>query len=139
MVRVVFVCVGNAGRSQLAGALAEQEAAARGLDVEVVTGGTDPKDHVHEDVVRVLGEEGIDIGGRVPREITPGDLEEAVVAVTMGCSIEEFAPSGWDGEREAWAIPHPEGDDLDAVRAQRDEIRARVTGLFDRLEKEHSL
>lgn len=136
MTRIAFVCVGNAGRSQLATAFAEGERQERGLEdsIEIVTGGTDPGDHVHDDVVEVLDEEGIDISHRTPRRITAEDVADAEYIVTMGCSVDEFAPEGWDGTAERWNLAHPGGADLDAVRAQRDEIEERVADFFDRLD-----
>lgn len=131
--KLAFVCVGNAGRSQMATALAERERDIRNLDVEIVTGGTDPAEHVHEEVVEVLQEEEIDISDRKPRKISPADISDADYVVTMGCSIEEFRPKSWDGEAEMWDLEHP-GGDLEATRAQRDEIEQRVLELFDRLE-----
>ena len=133
---VAFVCEGNAGRSQLATAFAERERAERGLDVEIVTGGTDPADYVHESVVIVLKETGIDIDDRTPRRIRPEDIESVDHVVTMGCSVDEFRPDGWDGQSEQWNLDHPGGDDLDVVRAQRDEIERRVTAFFDAIESE---
>jgi len=132
--KLAFVCVGNAGRSQLASALAEAEREHRDLSPEIVTGGTDPRDRVHPEVVEVLAEEGIDIGDRRPREIAPEDVEDANHVVTMGCSIEEFRPEGWSGTTETWELEHPDGEDLDDYRAQREEIRERVRSLFDRIE-----
>jgi arsenate reductase (thioredoxin) len=132
--KLAFVCVGNAGRSQLATALAEAERERRGLDTEIVTGGTDPVDRVHSEVREVLAEEGIDIGDRRPREIGPEDVEDATHVVTMGCSIEAFRPEGWSGTTETWELDHPDGEDLDDYRAQREEIRERVRSLFDRIE-----
>jgi protein-tyrosine-phosphatase len=133
--KLAFVCVGNAGRSQLATALAERERERRGMNVGIETGGTDPSDHVHEEVVEVLGEEGIDIGDRKPRKITPEDIEDVDHVVTMGCTVEEFRPEGWDGTTETWELEHPGGNDLEDYRAQRDEIRDRVRSLFDRIER----
>ncbi len=133
---VAFVCEGNAGRSQLATAFAERERAERGLDIDIITGGTDPADHVHESVVTALEEKGIDIHDRVPRRIRPADIEHVGRVVTMGCSIDDFRPDGWAGRSETWNLDHPGGDDLDAVRAQRDEIERRVIALFDDLETE---
>ncbi|NGM67431.1 low molecular weight phosphatase family protein [Natronolimnobius sp. AArcel1] len=139
MTKLAFVCVGNAGRSQLATAFAEQERANRGLEhaVEIVTGGVDPRDHVHDDVRTVLEEEGIDIGDREPRQITSADVVDAEYVITMGCAPAEFVPDDWDGETETWDLEHPGGDDLDATRAQRDEIQRRVRALFDHLETTH--
>jgi arsenate reductase len=135
MTQVAFVCAENAGRSQMATAFAERERDERGLDVELVTGGTDPAEHVHREVIDVMGEKGIDISGREPRAITSEDIEQSDYAVTMGCSIENVRPEGWNGETETWEIPHP-GGDADATRTQRDEIERRVAEFFGRIDSE---
>ncbi len=136
MTRVAFVCVGNAGRSQMATAYAESERARRNLndEIEIVTGGTDPRDHVHEEVVDVLREENIDISDRTPRKITAEDVADAEYVVTMGCDASGFTPRDWDGTTEQWDLTDPQGEDLDAVRVQRDEIKRRVSEFFDDLE-----
>lgn len=131
---MAFVCRGNAGRSQMASAFAERERDRRGLDLEIVTGGTDPADDVHEEVVAVMKEEGIDIGDREPRAIEPEDIAAVEYVVTMGCSIEGVRPEGWEGQNETWEIPHPNGDDTEAARTQRNEIKRRVADLFDRID-----
>ena len=130
MTKIAFVCVGNAGRSQIATALAERERDNRGLDIEILTGGVNPADSVHDDVIEALQEDGIDISDREPREITPADIEDATHVVTMGCSVEQFQPDGWSGESEVW--------DLDAsdTRAQVDELKRRVSRFFDGLSEE---
>lgn len=126
----------NTSRSQMATAFAERERHQRNLKepVTIITGGTDPRDQVHDDVIRVLEEVRIDIRDRTPREITADDVVDAEYIVTMGCSVADFAPDGWDGTAETWNLEHPAGDDLDSVRAQRDEIRRRIQDLFDRIE-----
>ncbi|WP_137290382.1 arsenate-mycothiol transferase ArsC [Natronorubrum halophilum] len=136
MTRIAFICVGNAGRSQMATAFAEQEREQRGLDdqIEIVTGGIDPHTHVHDDVIAVLQEKGIDISDRTPRRITTEDVDDAEYVVTMGCSIVDFVPDDWDGTAERWELDHPGGDDLNEVRAQRDELESRVAAFFDRIE-----
>jgi protein-tyrosine-phosphatase len=133
---VAFVCEGNAGQGQMATAFAERERAERGLDVDVVTGGTDPADRVHESVVEVMGEAGIDVSDWTPRRIRPEDIEGVDRVITMGCSVEEVRPEGWSGASERWTLEHPGGDDLDAVRARRDQIERQVEALFDDLESE---
>ncbi|UTF55771.1 low molecular weight phosphatase family protein (plasmid) [Natronosalvus rutilus] len=114
----------------MATALAERERDNRGLDIEIATGGVDPTDSVHDDVIEALQEEGIDISDRKPREITPVDIEDATHVVTMGCSVEQFQPDGWSGESEVW--------DLDAsdTGAQLDELKRRVSRFFDDLSEE---
>lgn len=130
MTKIAFVCVGNAGRSQMATALAERERDNRELDIEIVTGGVDPADSIHDDVIEALREEGIDISDREPREITPADIEDATHVVTMGCSVEQFQPDGWSGESEVW--------DLDAsdTKSQLEELKRRVPEFFDGLTEE---
>ncbi|WP_342764188.1 low molecular weight phosphatase family protein [Saliphagus sp. LR7] len=83
MTKIAFACVGNAGRSQMATAFGEQERDRRDLDIDIVTGGTEPAESVHDDVVNVLEEEGIDVSDRTPRRITPDDVEDADYIVTM--------------------------------------------------------
>lgn len=134
MTTVAFVCSGNAGRSQMATAFAERERERRGLDVELLTGGTDPADRIHREVIDVMDEKGIDVRDREPRAITPSDVQSATRVVTMGCSIEGVRPADWEGETETWEVAHPSGDAIDAARAQRDEIERRVSDLFDRIE-----
>lgn len=131
MPTVAFVCQGNAGRSQLATALAEKERERRGVDVSILTGGVDPHEHVHPEVETVLAEEGIEID-REPRQIREADLAAADYVITMGCDVADIAPAGWNGHAERWELDHPGGDDLTSVRASRDEIDARVRDLFDR-------
>ena len=131
--RVAFVCVQNAGRSQMSTAFAEREVADRGLDdhVDIVTGGTDPADHVHEEVVEIMRELDIDLSNRTPREVSTEELEACDLVVTMGCSTLSLDA---DVEVRDWALPDPDGEDHDAVREIRDDIRDRVAGVFDDVE-----
>lgn len=126
-----FVCVQNAGRSQMSTAFAEREVERRDLDdrVEIVTGGTHPADHVHEEVVTVMDEIGIDLSDRTPREVSTETLNACDVVATMGCSTLELDADSV--EVRDWALDDPDGQDLDAVRAIRDEIEERVVALFD--------
>ena len=126
-----FVCVQNAGRSQMSTAFAEREVERRGLGdrVEIATGGTHPADHVHEEVVTVMDELGIDLSDRTPREVSTETLNACDVVATMGCSTLELDADSV--EVRDWALDDPDGQDLDAVRAIRDEIDERVTALFD--------
>jgi protein-tyrosine-phosphatase len=123
-----FVCVGNAGRSQIAAALAERERDRRGLNAAVISGGVDPADSVHDEVVDALREEGIDIADRAPRRISPDDVGDADYVVTMGCSADQFTPDGWAGESRVWDL------DVDGTDEQLAEIDRRVGELFDEIE-----
>lgn len=130
---VAFVCVQNAGRSQMAHALAERAARERGLDVDLVTGGTDPADAVHENVVQTMREVGIDLSGRTPRAVTQEELADADVVVTMGCSAEGVCPATWRGDARDWDLTDPHGCDAEATAEIREAIRRRVDALLDEL------
>ena len=131
--RVAFVCVQNAGRSQMSAAFARREADRRDLDVEVLTGGTDPADAVHPEVVEVMDELDVDLSGREPREIPTDVLESCDLVATMGCSTLDLDA---DVDVRDWALPDPDGKDLDRVREIRDETERRVREVFDELERE---
>lgn len=135
-----FVCVQNAGRSQMATAFAEQERERRGLenDVEIVMGGTMPADHVHEEVIDVMEEKGFDLLDRTPREIQPDDLENVDIVITMGCSTLELDTSSGVDVRD-WALDDPHGQDAERVREIRDEVEQYVIALFDELAKREDM
>lgn len=132
-IRIAFVCVQNAGRSQMSASFAERERDRRGLDgrVEILTGGTHPADHVHDEVVDVMGEAGCDLSDRTPREIAPEELRSCDYVATMGCSTLDVGDVGDDVDVREWALEDPDGQDLDRVREIRDEIERRVIILFD--------
>ncbi|MFB6092686.1 MAG: low molecular weight phosphatase family protein [Haloquadratum sp.] len=134
-VRVAFVCVQNAGRSQMAAAFARRERDARGLAdaVEIVTGGTRPADRVHPEVVDAMRAVGIDLTDRSPRAITVDELRDSDYVVTMGCSADDVCPAGWAGDNRDWDLDDPDGRPPAAVAAIRDEVEARVAALFDEL------
>ena len=125
-----FVCVQNAGRSQMSAAFAERERQRRGLEdeVEILTGGTHPADEVHPEVVESMQELDIDLSGRVPQEVSTATLNDCDVVLTMGCSTLELDASV---EVRDWALDDPHGQDIDRVREIRGEIEGRVTDLFD--------
>ncbi|SFS10376.1 Protein-tyrosine-phosphatase [Halomicrobium zhouii] len=132
-IRIAFVCVQNAGRSQLSTAFAERERDRRGLEdrVEIRTGGTHPADHVHDEVVEVMDEAGFDLADRTPREISLAELRSCDYVATMGCSTLDVGEVGDDVDIRDWALDDPDGQDLDRVREIRDEIERRVVALFD--------
>ena len=133
---VAFVCVENAGRSQMAAAFAERRIAEHGLEDEmtIVSGGTDPAEHVHDVVVEAMAEVGVDLSDRQPREITPEELVDVEYVITMGCSADDVCPATWRGDARDWALDDPGGQDLDTVHEIRDEIQRRVTDLIDELD-----
>lgn len=133
--KAAFVCVQNAGRSQMAAAFAERERDRRDAEhVEIITGGTDPADHVHDEVIEVMQEVGIDLSGRTPREVTSEVLQDCDYVITMGCSAEGVCLATWNGENRDWGLDDPDGRDLDVVRTIRDDIERRVAALFEELE-----
>jgi protein-tyrosine-phosphatase len=128
MSTVLFVCRQNAGRSQMSQALFERAAGGRHVSLGA---GTTPAEHVHPEVVEVMRELDIDLGGRTPQLLTRELAEQADVVVTMGCGDEcPFIP----GKRYIdWELPDPSGQPLPAVRATRDEIARRVAALLAEL------
>jgi arsenate reductase len=128
-----FVCVQNAGRSQMSAAFAERERARRGLEgeVDIVTGGTDPADAVHPEVVEAMRELDIDLSDRTPRAVTDAELAECDVVATMGCSTLSLPDHV---EARDWALADPHGQDVERVREIREEIEGLVRGLFDEVE-----
>lgn len=129
MARALFVCLHNAGRSQISEALFERAAAGRH---QARSAGTTPAERVHPEVVAAMAELGIDLSARVPRALSRADAEWADVVVTMGCGDEcPYIP----GRRYLdWDLPDPKGQPLQAVRATRDEIGVRVEALVAALD-----
>ena len=136
--RIAFMCVQNAGRSQMATAFAEQEREKRGLEdrVEILTGGTLPADHVHEEVIEVMDEVGFDLSNRTPREITLDELQSCDYVATMGCSTLDVGEVDEAVDIRDWALEDPAGQDPDQVREIRNEIEQRVLSIFDELLEE---
>ncbi|MFD1567128.1 low molecular weight phosphatase family protein [Halolamina litorea] len=130
------MCVQNAGRSQMATAFAERERERRGLEgeVEILTGGTLPADHVHEEVIEAMAELDIDLSDRTPREITIGELQSCDYVATMGCSTLDVGEVGESVEVRDWALDDPDGADPERVREIRETVQARVVALFDEIE-----
>ena len=125
---VLFVCVHNAGRSQMAAALLELHAAGR---VRVLSAGSEPADAVHPGVLEAMAERGIDLYDAVPKRLDDEAVREADVVVTMGCG--DACPV-YPGKRyEDWELPDPGGKSVEEVRLIRDEIDGRVRGLLSTL------
>ncbi len=126
MTTVIFACVHNAGRSQMAAAFFNQLA-----DPNLawaLSAGTEPAEHVHPDVVAVMREVGIDLSGAQPRLLTDELAAGAHLLVTMGCG--ESCPVVPGLRRQDWNLPDPKGQPIERVRAIRDDIRARVAQLI---------
>ena len=129
MAHVLFVCLHNAGRSQISRALFDQAAAGRHTSSSA---GTTPADQVHPEVVAVMDEIGINVSGATPQKLTAELASQADVLVTMGCGDQcPFFP----GKRYIdWDLPDPKGRPVDEVRAIRDVIRRRVAELVEELD-----
>ena len=125
---VLFVCVHNAGRSQMAAAYMAELSGGR---VEVLSAGSAPKDRINPVAVQAMAEEGIDIAGGVPKILTTEAVQESDVVITMGCGDEcPFFP----GKRyEDWELVDPAGKDITVVREVRDDIKRRVEHLLSEI------
>jgi arsenate reductase len=128
MSTVLFVCLHNAGRSQMSQALFQRSA---GDTHQALCAGTTPADRVHPEVVAAMNELGIDLSGRTPQLLTRELAEQADLVVTMGCGDQcPYIP----GKRYIdWDLPDPHGKTLDEVRSIRDDITHRVSRLIETL------
>jgi len=125
---VLFVCVHNAGRSQMAAGLLEKLADGR---VHVRTAGSDPADQINPAVVEAMSEVGVDLSKEFPKPLTDEVVRAADAVITMGCG--DACPV-YPGKRyEDWELEDPEGQDLETVRRIRDEIAGRVRVLLSEL------
>jgi arsenate reductase (thioredoxin) len=123
--KVLFVCIGNAGRSQMAQAFAER------AGLEARSAGSRAETRLHPEVVEAMHEIGIDLEGRVPHQLATGDVEWADVVVTMGCG--DACPVIPGKRYLDWDLPDPKGQSVTAVRDTRDEIARRVDDLLAEL------
>ena len=122
---ILFVCVHNAGRSQMAAGFAR---ALGGDRVEVRSGGSEPGEQINPAAVAVMAEKGIDISAAVPQLLRTEDVREADAVITMGCG--DACPI-FPGKRyEDWELADPAGKDPEFVRGVRDDIESRVQDLF---------
>jgi arsenate reductase len=130
MARVLFVCLHNAGRSQMSQAFFEQLAEGRR---EARSAGTTPAERVHPEVVEVMREVGIDLSARTPQKLTDDLATWADVVVTMGCG--DQCPYIPGKQYIDWELPDPKGMPLPGVRRVRDEIQRRVQELIRQMER----
>jgi arsenate reductase len=125
---VLFVCVHNAGRSQMAAAFLTTLAEGR---IEVRSAGSQPAERINPAAVEAMGELGIDMSAEIPKVLTVEAVQDSDVVITMGCGDEcPYFP----GKRyEDWVLEDPAGQGVDAVRPIRDDIKARIEELIDSL------
>ncbi len=122
---VLFVCVHNAGRSQMAAGYLKALAGDR---VQVLSAGTEPKDQVNPSAVAAMSEEGIDIANNAPKVLTTEAVQDSDFVITMGCGDE--CPYFPGKQYRDWPLEDPAGKGVDDVRPIRDEIRAKVEALI---------
>ena len=122
---VLFACVHNAGRSQMAAAWFNKMCDR--TKARAISAGTQPGERVHAEVVQVMREEGIDLSGVKPQFLSEDLARHATLLVTMGCG--DACPYVPGLKKLDWALPDPKGQPIESVRAIRDEIRQRVAGL----------
>jgi arsenate reductase (thioredoxin) len=125
---VLFVCVHNAGRSQMAAALLEHHAGGR---VRVRSAGTEPSDEIDPNVVAAMAERGLDVAAARPRGLRDDDLRDADVVITMGCG--DACPVVPATRYLDWDLPNPAGRPLAEIRPIRDDIERRVVDLLREL------
>jgi arsenate reductase (thioredoxin) len=126
---VLFLCVHNAGRSQMAAAFLTHLAGDR---VQVHSAGTEPADVVNPAVVEAMREVGVDISHEVPKVLTSEVVQASDVVITMGC--DDACPFFPGTQYLDWELPDPAGKDVDAVRPIREEIEQRIRGLLAELQ-----
>ncbi len=122
MKKVLFVCVHNSGRSQMAEAFFNELAKGK---IMAFSAGTAPAPAVDPTVVEVMKEAGIDLSRNFPKALTPDMLDGAVRVITMGCGVEGICPATFT-ETEDWDLEDPKGQSIEKVRKIRDKIKARV-------------
>lgn len=131
---VLFVCVGNSGRSQMAEALFNHFSAGR---LVAVSAGTRPAASVSRTAIAAMAELGIDISAQRPKPLTQQMIQQADRIITMGCDVGESCPAGFHPS-EDWGLEDTQGQPLDKVRLIRDQIRERVLTLLTELGEPHS-
>jgi len=132
MKTVLFVCVGNSGRSQIAEAFFNHYAKGK---ARAISAGTEPASSVSRTAVEAMREVGIDISKNKPKTLTPEMIDRANLVITMGCGAEAACPASWVETRD-WGLEEPKGKPLEKVREIRDQIKARVAQLLEEIEKE---
>ena len=127
--KVLFICVGNAGRSQMAEAFLNTLAVGK---VFAMSAGTMPAERVDPIVIELMKEEGIDISDSKPRHLMADMLEDVDRVITMGCGVEEACPAV-RVPSEDWGLPDPSGKSKEEIRKIRDEIKGRVAKLLQEI------
>jgi arsenate reductase len=130
---VLFVCVHNAGRSQMAAALFNRMASDRNLDVRAGSAGTVAGSKVNLTAVEAMAEIGIDMSAAQPKQLSQEMVDEAARIITMGCGVDAEACPARFLVTEDWGLDDPAGQPIEVVRRVRDEIARRVAALLDEI------
>ncbi len=125
---ILFLCVHNAGRSQMAAGFAREIG---GDKIKVWSGGSEPASQINKIAIQAMNEIGIDISGQIPAKWADSDIAQADVVITMGCG--DTCPFVAGKRYEDWQLNDPAGQDIDTVRIIRDDIRIRVAALINSL------
>jgi len=131
---ILFLCVENAGRSQMAEAFFKQYAKNQ---FNVISAGTDPSDNLNSVVVSVMNEIGIDLKNQQPQLLSTSMITNSNKIVNMGCMDKEFYPSLFVKDADDWNVDDPKGKSIDDVRIIRDQIKHNVLNLLDSLERDN--
>lgn len=131
--KIIFVCVGNSCRSQMAEGFAKYYAQQKNLDIEVHSAGTHPAGFVHADALAVMREKGLDISQQFSKSVSAFDLRQFDYVIAMGCLEYDICPANFHGVSEDWGIPDPIGRGIEFYRKVRDMIEEKVLRLLDRL------
>jgi arsenate reductase (thioredoxin) len=134
MLKVIFACVHNAGRSQMAAAFFNQFADP--VKAQAISAGTEPGERVHPEVMAVMQEVGIDLSNAKPQKLTEELAKDAQLLITMGCG--DKCPYVPGLRHDDWPLRDPKGLPLDDVRSIRDDLKSRVKDLIDQESKSHS-
>jgi len=135
MKTILFVCVHNAGRSQMAEAILNERASARGLNVRGISAGTRAAQAVNPQAVAAVEELGISMANAKPKQLTPELIAKADRIVTMGCGVDaDECPAGFL-VTEDWGLDDPAGQPIEIVRAIRDQIVLKIDQLLDTLQE----
>lgn len=131
--KIIFVCVGNSCRSQMAEGFAKFYSEERNPGYEISSGGTNPEGFVSAHAITVMSEVNIDISDHESKGISPDQLLNYDVVITMGCADKDVCPASFAGINEDWGIEDPFGKPIEAFRTARDKIDVKVKDLFERL------
>jgi len=131
--KLIFVCVGNSCRSQMAEGFARHYAQKMNLNIEIASAGSQPAGYVHPDAIAVMREKGIDISHQRSKGISPKELLNYDYVITMGCSDESICPANFRGDSRDWGIPDPIGRPIEFYKEVRDEIEEKVLELLQEM------